>query len=200
MATTPLGRELLRLRERDQAKRRELLERGELWDGYHPEMEQVHRENARALEEVLDDGGWPHSDEVGEEAAEAAWLVALHAIGEPAFQRRCLEQLQEAVTRGQARAAHGAALLDRIRFNERQPQRYGTILDWDEAGRLSPWRLEDPDGLDARRREVGLPSLEESVREARRRAEREQARLPKPYAERQAEILAWARRVGWLED
>jgi hypothetical protein len=30
--------------------------------------------------------------------------------------------------------------------------------------------------------------------------EREQAKPPQPHAERQAEILAWSRRVGWLEE
>ncbi len=190
---------LLGLREQDEAKRQELVDRAELWEGYHPEMERVHLENARLLEEVLDTAGWPLRSQVGDDGAEAAWLIAVHAIGEPAFQRRCLDLMEEAVKRGEARAAHWAGLVDRIRFNERRPQVYGTILDWDQAGELSPWRLEVPEGVGRRRAEVGLPPLEEVVHRARDLAARERNAPRQPYAERQAAILDWSRRVGWLD-
>jgi hypothetical protein len=190
---------LLELRDRDQRKRRELIERDELWTGYHAEMEAVHRENARVLDRVLSERGWPSVGDVGEEGSEAAWTVAIHAIGEPAFQRRCLRLLERALREGGARPALWASLLDRIRFNERRPQVYGTIFDWDEAGQMSPWPIEDAEGVEARRRGVGLPPLAENVREVRERSEREGARAPKPFDERQAEIRAWAGRVGWLD-
>ena len=189
---------LLELSQRDRAKRTELVERGELWDGYHPEMEQVHAENAAALERILDRHGWPAPQAVGDDGAEAAWIVAVHAIGLPGFQRRCRALLEDAVRRGAAPPGRHAVLLDRIRFNERRPQVYGTLLDWDEDGQLSPWPIEDPDDVEARRRAVGLPPLEASVREARERASHEGAAAPRPYAERQEEIRAWAERTGWL--
>src|SRR5262245_15150367 len=141
MDARALRRLLLELRERDRRKRQDLVERDELWDGYHPEMERVHAENAQALERVLDAGGWPAASAVGEDAAEAAWTVAVHAIGRPAFQRLCLERIGRAVEAGEARAAHRAVLVDRIRFNERRPQVYGTILDWDAADELAPWPI-----------------------------------------------------------
>lgn len=190
---------LLALRERDLTKRQELVDRGELWEGYHPEMERVHRENARSLDALLDAGGWPGASRVGEDGAAAAWLVAVHAIGEPVFQRRCLALLEQALAQGEAPAAQRAALVDRIRYNERRPQVYGTIFDWDADGRMSPWPIEDPDGVEGRRREAGLPPLAESIREVRDRTRQETERPPRDYAERQAEIMAWARRVGWVE-
>ncbi len=190
---------LLELQRRDDAKRQELVERGELFEGYHPEMEAVHAANARALERELDAHGWPDPRRTGEDGARAACRVAIHAIGEPAFQRRCLALLEAAVADGRAAPAHLATLTDRVRFNERRPQRYGTLLDWDAEGRLSPWPIEDPGEVAGRRRAVGLPPLAQSVREARERAEREGARPPRPFAERQAEIDAWARRTGWLD-
>ncbi len=85
-------------------------------------MERVHRANAQALEAVLDACGWPGISLVGPEGAEAAWLIAQHAISLPRFQQRCLTLLQQAVQRGQAAAAHAAHLDDRIRFNQRKPQ------------------------------------------------------------------------------
>jgi hypothetical protein len=195
-----LRRQLLDLRERDRSKRRELVERGELFEGYHPEMQAVHEENARRLASMLDRRGWPSPDEVGEDGAGAAALVAQHAIGLPSFQRRCRDLLVRAVEAGRARPADLAMLVDRIRYDERRPQVHGCLLDWDAEGRLSPWTIEDPGSVDERRRRVGLPPLEESVREARENARREGGRASKPFAERQAEIEAWARRVGWLDD
>ncbi len=191
---------LLALRDRDQAKRSELIERGELFEGYHPEMEAVHRENARTFEAMLDAGGWPAVSKVGMEASTAAWMIATHAIGEPAFQRRCLAELERAVEEDEAPAAHAAMLLDRICYNERRPQVYGTLLDWDENDELSPWPIEEGTDVETRRAEVGLPPLEETVARSRAQAEVEGGCAPKPWAERQAEIEAWAKRVGWLED
>jgi hypothetical protein len=77
---------------------------------------------------------------------------------------------------------------------------YGTIFDWDEAGRMSPWPIEEPEEVEARRRTVGLPPLEQVQRLIREQSQREGETPPKkPYAERQAEIRAWAQRVGWID-
>ncbi|RIL06607.1 MAG: hypothetical protein DCC71_05970 [Proteobacteria bacterium] len=195
-----LRERLLALRDRDARKRSELVARRELWDGYHPEMEQVHGENADALAQILDASGWPPRREVGDDGAQAAVVVALHAIGRPAFQRRCLASLADAAARGEASRAHWAALFDRIRFNERRPQRYGSIFDWDEAGELSPWPIEEPARVDERRAEVGLPPLGGEIERVRESARREGGTAPLPYAERQAQIRDWSRRAGWLED
>lgn len=48
-------------------------------------------------------------------------------------------------------------MTDRIRFNEGKPQVYGTVLDWNQDGELS-CVVEDPEVLDSRRQEMGLPS------------------------------------------
>ena len=199
MMNEDLRAKLLGFRRRDHAKREELAARGDLFDGYHTEMEQVHEANAHELDEILDHDGWPTPSSVGEDAVEAAWMVATHAIGKPAFQRKCLDLLRRAVKAGEARPALWAALVDRIRFNERRPQIYGSLLDWDEQGQLSPWHIEDPEGVAERRRDVGLPPLEQIIREARADAEREGNCPPKPFKDRQTEIEEWARRVGWIE-
>ena len=195
-----LADRLLALAAGDAAKRDELVTRGELFDGYHPEMESVHRENAAALARELDADGWPGVSRVGKEAAGAAWLVAQHAIGQPAFQRRCLALLQDAGAAGEVPLSHAAALEDRIRFNERRPQRFGTILDWDESGELAPWTVADPLELPARRQRVGLPPLDEAVRGAREQCRREGARPPADIPARLREIEDWARRAGWLDE
>ncbi len=197
MQRPDLRAELLRLRDRDRAARAKLAATGELFAGYAAEMERVHAANAERLAEVFDEHGWPGLALVGDDGAEAAWLVAQHAIGLPDFQRRCLRLLTDAVARGAAPAAHQAYLVDRIRFNQRRPQVYGTVFDWDRRGRMSPWTIEDPAGVEARRRDVGLPPLRDTVDRIRRETAAEDHRPP-DFAVRQREIEQWSRRVGWI--
>ncbi len=198
-ADPELRRELLELSRRDLGLRRRLARSGELFDGYNEAMARLHRDNGRRLEAVVDRGGWPGVSRVGEDGAEAAWLVAQHAIGSPALQLRCRQLLAAAVAAGEAPARHLALLTDRIRFNQRRPQLYGTILDWDRHGRLEPWPIEDAGGVDQRRHAAGLPPLAEAVAEARRRARVEGDAPPRSWRARQREIADWARRAGWLD-
>jgi len=183
--------ELLALAAEDLRVRAELAADGSLFGGYHPRMEAVHRENAARLAAVIDRHAWPGAALVGEDGAEAAWLIAQHAIGEPAFQRRCLAALQEAAERGDVPRWQPAMLDDRIRVFEGRLQRYGSSLDVDDEGRLVPRPIEDPEGVEERRREVGLEPLAERLA----RAEPEPPPTDRVAYEREYE--AWLRRVGW---
>ncbi len=193
---------LLELAERDRQTRNRLATSGELFDGYQPEMERVHVENAAVLEKAIEKHGWPGESVVGRRASEAAWLVAQHAISLPSFQKKCLALLRGAVEAGEAPPAQAAYLFDRIRFNQRRPQRFGTILDWDREGRLSPWEIEDAGDVETRRRETGLSPLAETVAQARAEAAEigESSTPSADYAQRQRRIAEWARAVGWLPD
>jgi hypothetical protein len=192
---TTLGDQLLALAQRDLDVRGRLAADGSLYDGYHPEMQAVHEQNAAALDEIVLAHGWPDAAMVAAEAAEAAWLVVQHAISRPSFQRRCLECLQAAAAGGGVPAWQPAMLLDRIRVFEGRPQIYGTSFDWDEAGNMSPLPIEDPDDVDARRAEVGLPPLVEAI--ARHRARSASEPKPADWSVRQQQMAQWARAVGW---
>jgi hypothetical protein len=191
-----LRQQLVAMAAEDARVRAELAGTGELFRGYALRMEDVHRRNARDLLAIVREHGWPGRTLVGEEAMHAAWLVLQHAIGEPDVQRGCLPILRDAAERGEATLAQVAYLEDRIAFFERRPQRYGTQFDWDERGMLSPWPIDDPEGVDARRAAVGLPPLAERTEQARRNA---QGSVPPDYDKRQAEMMAWSRSVGWVE-
>jgi hypothetical protein len=186
------------LSSRDERTRAALVASGELFDGYHPRMAEVHKDNAASLEAIIDKWGWPGKSLVGDEGAKAAWIVLQHAIADPALQRRCLPLLKAAADAGEIPARQAAYLEDRICCFEGRPQRYGTQLDWDASGLLSPLPLADPDGVDSLRESVGLGPLSDRVTEARAEAAREGAKAPDDLEQRQREKRAWARSVGWL--
>lgn len=184
---------LIEAARHDLRVREELVRSGELaTSGYHPRMEAVHRRNADLLKAVLAQHGWPDAARFTAEAAEAAWLIAQHAIGDPPLQRQALAALRAV---GESRQA--AMLEDRIACLEGRPQRYGTQHDWDEAGQLSPAPIDDPDQVDARRAAIGLEPLSERSAALRAEAKRE-GRIPPPdFEERQREFREWAKRTGW---
>ena len=179
--------------------REQLAADGSLYHNYNPLMQAVHDANAARLGSLLDTYGWPGEYQVGHHAATAAWLIVQHAIAQPALQRRALELLREAVRQGTAPAVHAAMLEDRIRSLEGRPQLYGTQFDWDAVGCMSPLPLEDPDGVDARRRAIGLAPLVEEVRARRAALSMTKERPPRDWAERQRGMEAWCRAVGWRD-
>lgn len=190
-----LADRLVTLAAHDLETRERLAKDGSLFDGYHPEMQAVHETNAVELEAIIGAIGWPTSQIVGNDGADAAWLIAQHAIGSPSFQRKCLELLKVAVAAGDAPAWQMAMMLDRIRTYEGIPQIYGTQFDWDDDGALSPRDIEDPDAVDQRRKEVGLEPLGEAIEKIRAR-DAAQVR-PQDLTEHRARMDKWAREVGW---
>jgi len=186
---------LIAMARRDLQVRQDLASDGSLFEGYHPQMQAVHETNAAALASIIDDHGWPASDVAGDDGAEAAWLIVQHAIGLPAFQRRCLMLLQAAAEAVTVPAWQPAMLLDRICIYEGKPQVYGTSFDWDEHGEMSPRPIDDPDKVDDRRAAIGLGSLAEATERQRKQTAEE----PRPInlTTRQHEFEEWAKRVGW---
>jgi hypothetical protein len=189
--------ELERMVDEDNRVRSELLASGALFDGYHPRMEAVHRKNAARLRQIIAQHGWPGRSLVSEEGATYAWLIVQHAIGDPEFQRRGLELIKVAVSRGHAPATHAAYLEDRIRMYEGRPQLYGTQFDWDANGQLGPVPIEDFEHVNERRRSIGLDTIEHRIERMRADALAEHALPPRDYGMRQAEYERWLQRVGW---
>jgi hypothetical protein len=119
------------------------------------EWQRIDEENTRWLAEVLSSCGWPGRTLVGEEGAEAAWLLAQHADRDPARQRAFLHALRSAAGQGEASRTNLAYLEDRVRVNAGQPQLYGTQFTVTD-GEIGPSPIEDRQRLDERRAEAGL--------------------------------------------
>lgn len=194
-----LRQELISLKDLDVGMRTRLLKRGALYEGYAQAMEQRHIDNARRLEQVVDEFGWPGVSLVGEDGAQAAWMIAQHAISLPELQKKLLQHLQVAVAAGEAKPLQGIYLQDRILFNEGKPQLYGMIFDWDDNGQLST-RVDDVAKANQRRRELGLVAIEEATVQHRRELVAEGGKPPGDLQAHKRRACEWARKVGWRDE
>jgi hypothetical protein len=176
MVDEGLRQELLALRAEDHRVREELLAANELGGPYHPRMEVVHVKNAARLREFISQHGWPAEDIAGKDGAEAAWLIAQHSVGEPAFMKQALELARTAAEQRRCPAWHAAYLEDRVAMYEGRPQRFGSQwIDDLQDGLARPWTLAEPDCVNELRVSVGLkplspipppgPALSKEVRE-----------------------------------
>lgn len=189
---------LIALRDYDLEVRELLILTGELFKGYHPEMEKVHIANARELGTIINEIGWPTKQKVGSDAHAAAMMIAQHAISLPEFQRRCLKLIEDSIVTGEESKRSYAFLYDRICYNERRPQKFGTQYDWDQNGIMSPWTLEDPEHVNERRLEHGLNPIEEETAAIRLGVIENGETPPADYGKRQKEIEEWCRKTGWI--
>ena len=126
-----------------------------------------------ALHEITTDVGWPGRSMVGEDGADAAWVITQHADRHHAYRRHWLPLVERAVADGEADPRHLARLTDRIALVEGGPQSYGTYAHLDAAGGTV---FEVPiagtaHDLERRRAVLGLPPLEADLAEPAEAAE-----------------------------
>lgn len=76
----------------------------------HPRVLALREANARELELIVDEDGWPTTVEAGEDGSRAALHIAIHATSRPAFQRRSLTMMKGAAQRGEVPPDHVAEL------------------------------------------------------------------------------------------
>src|SRR5215471_20549472 len=191
-----LRRELLAMREEDLRVRDEVIQGSSIDGAYDPRMEEVHNCHATRLKAIIAEHGWPGRSLVGEDGMIAAWFIAQHSISDPPFQRRALELLKEAQTKGEASIRAVALLEDRICAFEGRPQTYGTQFEPDEHGRYLPSPIADPEHVNERRLSIGMNTIEERTRELNADQQPEEI-SSEQFAEYQRNYLEWLRQVGW---
>lgn len=119
-----------------------------LWRKIH-EQDQA---NQGRLDEIVAKAGWPGQKDVGDKASLTAWLIVQH--GNTAYRMKYIDQLRKAAEQGQLSPSRLALTEDRMLVEQSKPQRYGSQFKIDGGIDLFP--VEDPDKLDAWRKEVGL--------------------------------------------
>lgn len=148
-----LRRELLALREEDQAARQAMIATSKD-QAARERVAAIDAKSTARMKAIVAKHGWPGKSLVGEDGARTAWLLVQHADQDRAFQKQCLALLEKAYKAGEAREIDYAYLLDRVAVGEGKPQRYGT--QFRDGG---PQPIEDEANVDARRKAIGLPSM-----------------------------------------
>jgi len=199
MNTDLFAQEIIQLKEADGNFRNKLVKAGKLSNGYNPDMENLHIQNAKKLNSIIEHIGYPTPEKVGQEASEAAWIIIQHAISLPSFMKRCATLLKKAVAENETDPKNLAYLTDRIAMFEGNKQIYGTQFDWDENSEMSPYPYDDLLKVNERRKLLGLNSLEEQTKEIRKRIKDENQHPPKDLLERKREYDKWRKKVGWIK-
>jgi hypothetical protein len=144
-----------------------------VWDGQGPPpqalmdaVELLDRQDVR-FAAIVEKVGWPGRSLVGEDGADAAWLVAQHADRHQSIRVSWLPLLEEAVRTGEADPRHLSRLTDRVAMIDERPQRFGTYARLRPDGDIE-WDI-PPDGtlddVDIRRHAIGLPRLADDLAE-----------------------------------
>lgn len=193
-----ISRTLIEIKEADLALRQKLISEGKLGVGYNEEMRELHKKNARILEDIINRIGYPTIEKVGSEASEATWLLVQHSIDSPSLMKQSLNELEKLANENNFYLNNYIYLLDRVLVLEGKPQIYGTQFDWDENGELSPNKIKDPKKVNERRKSVGLNPIEEQISIIRERARIENQTPPHDLKQRNTEMEAWRKSVGWL--
>lgn len=121
-------------------------------------IDTIDADNSAALRRILAECGWPGRALVGEQASDAALLLALRS--HPDVQIQALGLIGDAVGRGEANPQHLAYLTDRILLRLEIPQLYGThYVDRHDGHGFTRWDVAAPDTINTRRAEVGLGPL-----------------------------------------
>ncbi|UWX62158.1 hypothetical protein N0B40_07655 [Chryseobacterium oranimense] len=181
------AKELIHLAEEDLSVREKLASEGKLSNGYHPEMELIHRQNAESLRNIIKQIGFPTISKVGEKASDAAWLVIQHSIGEPELMKSCYKMMIE--NKNDINPSNIAYLYDRIQVFQSQPQKYGTQL----TAEGMPYPVENKSHLNEERLKVNLPPFSQE--------EIEQIPGIEAIAEldnKDTEYTTWRVKTGWI--
>lgn len=94
----------------------------------------------------------------GKAAAHEFWLLVQHQT--PEIQQRLLPALEKAAKSGDASMSDYAYLYDRVQMGMGKPQHWGSQMKC-KGGKPVLYPVDDPAGLDARRKPLFMPSIGE---------------------------------------
>lgn len=116
------------------------------------------------LRKFVDLHGFPGYDLVGKDFSDSFWNLVQHQDDYPAFQEEVLRKMWLEVSRNNATGIYYAYLLDRVKVNAGALQVYGTQMRLSaDSTSFEPQPAIDPQNLDRRRAEVGLPPMREYI-------------------------------------
>jgi hypothetical protein len=119
--------------------------------------------NTEQLKKIVKKYGCITIKKFGEESSHYAWLVTQPANHDVKFQKYYLELM---ISSKDVLIRDIAYLTDRVLINQGKKQIYGTQFDPKTLeGNYSPFPIDDEEGLDARRKDMGLCSMKDYKKE-----------------------------------
>jgi hypothetical protein len=125
------------------------------------QMELVDHANTARLKVLILACGWPDAAVHGRRAVDDVWLIVQHADHDREFQRAFLAHVQHEVDAGRGSAVQLAYLSDRLDTADHRPQRWGTQLEQKGPCTFDFFPLDDRAQVEARRRALGWPTLDD---------------------------------------
>jgi hypothetical protein len=124
----------------------------------------VQEKNEQELDRLIASKGWPRVGRVGREAAMAAYLVTMHS--HTGLQKKYLTTIKRICEEKELPWERYALIYDRSLVNENKPQRFGTHTKYNEQAKAEElYPLEDESKVNEWRKELGLPPLEEYLKQ-----------------------------------
>jgi hypothetical protein len=121
-------------------------------------MSGIDKKNSNRALSIINQYGWLGSDDIGDEANEALFLIIQHC-SDTIIQTKCLPILEKAVSEGKAKGWHYAFLTDRALMNQGKHQIYGTQTIKIKNGRTLVVPIKDVHNIDKLRKKQGLEPL-----------------------------------------
>ncbi|MDQ7018388.1 MAG: DUF4153 domain-containing protein [Robiginitomaculum sp.] len=125
-------------------------------------VDQMDAEHLAELKRLLNGKTWFDVNKIGRAAEQDAWLIVLHANHDLDFQEQVLAAIEPRALAGQFDGRRYAHLYDIVARARGKPQRYGT-KSLCEEGRWVADVTEDPERVDERRAQMGLPPLAQTL-------------------------------------
>ncbi len=124
-------------------------------------MEAADAKNRPEVLRIFDQYGWVTNSLAGKDAAHDFWLLVQHQTAE--IQQRLLPAMEKAAKDGNASMTDYAYLYDRVQMGLGKPQRWGTRTKC-ENGKPVLYAVDDPTGLDTRRKELFMMPIGDYLR------------------------------------
>jgi hypothetical protein len=125
------------------------------------------RRNYVHLKKIVEEHGFPSFELVSQTSSHNFWMMVQHSDFDVKFQKKVLKLMLKEVKKQNASAQDYAYLVDRVKINTGEPQLYGTqfmVKDVNKGYELKP--VYKPEELNQRRKEMGLPPIEEYLEKA----------------------------------
>lgn len=158
-----LSKRLVELYDLDQANRMKLI-KNEIPAEERPAfIKELHIQDSLNQQEViqmLDTYGWLPSSSIGDKAASSLFLVIQHS--DLAIMKKYFPLLQAQAKKQEANPMYAAMMEDRLLMYQKKKQIYGSQASSrpaknGEGNEYFIWPIEDPEGVNQRRREAGFP-------------------------------------------